>query len=266
MKTRFRLLALTLVVSILSVQCTNNSDDVPQYPTNIEQHFKAGCHTHEGITLNYQECKIQSSKAGAYPLVVVLHGQYANGSDNKSQLGQDAMIRIWHYLSSNNIKSVMLAPQCSVEYAWDENPADFKRAVMAECLKSLIDDYLADNPNLDSSRVYIVGYSDANEPAGAGGVWRMLSDYPGFFAAGMCVAADPDDSIRAENVAKSPTLSVKGESDVHAVSVLLDTFADWVREAGGILREDVLNVGTREALCREAFSEERLGWVMQYSK
>ena len=47
---------------------------------------------------------------------------------------------------------------------------------------------------------------------------------------------------------------------------MLDTFADWVRDAGGKIREDVIHVGSREDLCREAFNTERLDWVMQFTK
>lgn len=266
MNTKFRLLAIALVVAIFSVQCTHNDSDIPKIPTTIEQNFKAGSSTHEGITLQYQESAIASSKAGKSALVVVLHGQYANGSDNKSQLRQDAMIRVWHHLNSNNIKSIMLAPQCPIKYAWDENPADLNRASMSECLKAMIDECIMKNPTIDTSRIYILGYSDANEPAGGGGVWRMLSDYTELFAAGMSVAADPDDSIVASNIAKTPLLSVKGVTDVHAVSTMLDTFGDWIRDAGGILREEVLHISSREDLCREAFSKELLDWVLNFSK
>ena len=266
MNTKFRLLAIALVVAIFSTQCTNKDSYAPEYPSSIEQYFKAGSCLHEGITLPYQESVFGSSIAGKSSLIIVLHGQYANGSDNKSQLRQDAMIRIWHYLSTANIKAIMLAPQCPIKYTWDENPADLKRASMSECLVALIDDCITKNPTIDTSRIYIIGYSDANEPAGAGGVWRMLSDNTDLFAAGMCVAADPDDSIVAKNVAQTPVLSVKGINDIHAVSNMLDSFGDWVRDAGGTLREDIVHVSSREDLCREAFSKERLDWVMQFTK
>ena len=94
----------------------------------------------------------------------------------------------------------------------------------------------------------------------------MLSEYPDLFAAAMVVAADPDDSISAKNIAKTPVLSVKGSNDIYAVSDMLDNFADWVRDAGGVLREDVIHAGTREELCREAFNTERLNWVMQHTR
>ncbi len=266
MKTKFRFLALVLVVATLSLQCTKESDNTPTIPTTIDQFFKAEEFSHEGNTIEYRECSFNTDAQGKASLVVVLHGQYANGSDNEAQLHQDAMMRVWHYFSSNNDKAVMLAPQCPTGYEWDENPNTFARLTMPELVKAMIDEYIRKHPSVDASRVYICGYSDAYKPAGAGGVWRMLSEYTDTFAAGIIVAADPDDTISAVNVAKTPVLSVKGTSDIYAVSPLLDTFADLVRDAGGTIREDVIRVGSREELCREAFSAERLDWMMQYAK
>lgn len=266
MRTKFRLLALVLAVATISLQCTKDNDDVPSIPTTIDQFFTAGTFSHEGKTLNYQECTFDATTQGKSALVVVLHGQYANGSDNESQLHQDAMIKVWHYLETNNIKAVMLAPQCPAGYEWDENPKSASRLTMSELLKAMLDDYLKKHGNVDASQLYILGYSDANRPAGAGGVWRLLSDYPEMFAAAMVVAADPDETISVANVAKTPLLSVKGASDIYAVAPMLDTFVDMIRDAGGIIREDVIRAGSREDLCREAFTSERLDWVMQYKR
>ena len=266
MNTKLRLLALALIVAIFSVQCSQNNSDAPELPTSIEQHFKAGSHTLNGESIYYQECAIQNSNNGRYPLIVVLHGQYANGSDNISQIHQDAIIRIWHYFSSKNIKATILAPQCPSGRAWDENPAEMNKTSMSVRLKALIDDYIGKKPYVDVSRIYIMGYSDSSQPAGAGGVWRMLSDYTNIFASGIVVAADPDDSIIAAHIARTPLLSIKGTTDVYSVSTILTTFGDEVRDAGGILREEVLNIYSREELCREAFSEEHLDWALQFKK
>lgn len=266
MKTKLRLLALVFAVATISLQCSTDKDETPTVPSVIEQFFKAGTFAHEGKTLNYQECDFQSSLDGPSVLVVVLHGQYANGSDNVSQLRQDAMIKVWQYLYSCNIKAMMLAPQCPMGYDWDEDPAKTSRVTMSEYLKALIEHYVVRWPSIDLSRIYIMGYSDAYKPAGAGGVWRMLSEYPDMFAAGMVVASNPDDSISPAKVAKTPVLFVKGESDIYATSTMLDSFADWVHDEGGIMREDVIRSVSREELCREAFSTERLDWVMQYSR
>ncbi len=266
MRTKFRLLALLLAVATISVQCSADKDETPTVPSAIEQFFTADTFTYEGKTLGYQQCNFQSSLEGSSALVVVLHGQYANGSDNVSQLRQDAMIKVWHYLYSNNIKAMMLAPQCPVGYDWDEDPEKTSRTTMSEFLKALIDIYVVKWPNIDLSRIYIMGYSDAHKPAGAGGVWRMLSEYPDMFAAGMAVASSPDDSISPAKIAKTPVLFVKGESDIYAPSTMLDGFSDWVHDEGGIMREDVIRSVSREELCREAFNAERLDWVMQYSR
>ena len=265
MRTNFRLFALIVAVATLSLQCTREND-VPSIPTTIDDHFKAGTFAYEGRTLNYRECQFNSSEPGDAALVVVLHGQYANGSDNESQLHQDAMIKIWHYISTSGMKAVMLAPQCPTGYEWDENPNKLSRATMSEILKAMIDDYLKKHIYVDSSRVYILGYSDAYKPAGGGGVWRMLNDYTDMFAGAMIVAADPDESISPSKIASTPVLLVKGESDVYAVSMALESFADMVHDAGGALREEIIEIGSREDLCREAFTEERLDWVMQYTK
>lgn len=265
MRTKFRLLALVLAIATLSLQCTKDKDTTPSIPTMIDHYFKAGTFSFEGKTLNYQECHFQPSAPGEAALVVVLHGQYANGSDNESQLHQDAMIKIWHHLNTSGMKAVMLAPQCPSGSEWDENPSKLARLSMPELLKAAIDQYVNKQPGIDTSRIYILGYSDAYKPAGGGGVWRMLNEYPDMFAAAMVVAADPDDAISPSKVAQTPVILVKGETDVYAVSMALDSFADLVHEAGGTLREEIIQIGSREDLCREAFTTERLDWVMQYT-
>ena len=266
MTTKFRLSALALIVAIFSVQCTKEGGEVPTYPTSVESYFTAGTFSYDGINIKYQETTTQAQSAGAASLVVVLHGQNSAGSDNKSQIRHDAMIRIWHNLTQGKNKAVILAPQCGSSRSWDENTGEIKGTTMAQTLKVLIDDFLVKRPGIDRSKIYILGYSDGANPAGAGGVWRMLSDYPDLFAAGMAVAADPDQTILPENVAKTAVLSVKGEVDSHAVALTLDSFGDQVRDAGGEIKEIVLEVRTREDLCREAFSADNLAWVLQFKK
>lgn len=266
MTTKIRLMALALMVALFSVQCTKDNTGAPDYPTTIDSYFKSGDYTYEGVNIAYRDASTLSTTDGKAALVVVLHGQKSSGSDNMSQLRSDAMIRIWHYFTSNNINAVLLAPQCSPRRAWDETTAEVKGTTMTQALKALIDDYVAGMSNIDRSRIYILGYSDGSQPAGAGGVWRMISDYNDLFAASMIVAADPDQTIDALSVAKTPVLSVKGETDVHAVALTLDSFGDQVRDAGGTLKEVVLEARSREEVCREAFSAEYLDWIVQFSK
>ena len=265
MNTKLQFWVVALVVAIFSVQCSPNNGGGPEFPTSIESEFSAGRFALNGVELNYQESKYLSGSDSA-PLVVVLHGASGSGSDNKQQLRHDAMIRIWHYFHSNNIKAKLLIPQCPTSRTWDELPADVSGINMSQCLKALIDKYVSDNHIVDRSRIYILGFSTNSAPAGGGGVWRLLSDYTDLFAGGMSVAADPDESIVAANVAKTPVLSIKNVTDAYAVSLALGSFSEEVVDAGGTILEIPMSAATREELCREAFSKSNLDWVLQHTK
>lgn len=269
MTPKIRPLFIALALSLLFVQCTNDKDNTPNYPTSIDPYFNAGEFAYDGVTLKYQESTVRGITNENPPLVVVLHGQNSVGSDNLKHIRHDAMIRIWHHFSSKQIGAVLLAPQCSSRRAWNEISDDVEGATMAEIVKAFVDNYVANHSSIDASRIYILGYADNALPAGAGGVWRLLSDYSDTFAAGMAVSAEPDDTISAANVAKTPALLVKGEVRVgteDGVMLLTDTFGDMVRDAGGVFKEVTLQVRSREEICRDAFSAENLDWVLQYRK
>jgi hypothetical protein len=144
-------MALALIVATISVQCTKNDDDTPSYPTSVDSQFTAGSYSYEGVEVKYQEASIQPQISGPTSLIVVLHGQNVAGSDNKSQIRSDAMIRIWYNLTNGNHKAILLAPQCSSSRTWDEEKGDVKGATMSEILKALIDDYVTRKPNIDNT-------------------------------------------------------------------------------------------------------------------
>lgn len=266
MTTKLRLMALALVVALFSVQCTKDDAGAPNLPTTIDSYFDHGEFSYEGVNIPYRDAITTNNSNGKAPLLVVLHGQNASGTDNIIQLRTSAMLSIWHYFTSNNIKATILAPQCSSRRAWDEKSGDVKGATMSQALKAMIDDYVSKNSNVDTSKIYIVGYSDGAQPAGAGGVWQMLNSYTETFAAAMVVAADPDDSISPKSVAKTPVLSIRCETDVYAVALTLGAFGDLVRDAGGVLEEKVMHTRSREDICRDAFSAENLDWLLQYTR
>lgn len=258
-------MALALVVALFSVQCTKDDSGATTYPTSIDSHFASANYEYDGIKIPYRDGVTLASVGGKAPLVVVLHGQYASGSDNRAQLRSDAMIRIWQHLIASNTQAVVLAPQCSALRAWDETKEDVNKATtMSEALKALIENYVANNTKVDPSRIYILGYSDGSQPAGAGGVWQMLSAYTDMFAGAMVVAADPNSNVSPANIAKTPLLVVNGISDVHAVGLDIATFIDEVKAVGGEIHEVVMNYRSREELCREAFTIEHLNLVLQF--
>ena len=117
-----------------------------------------------------------------YPLTVWLHGRNSGGYP-RAQLERYEFSN-WasdEYQArfENAGGCFLLAPRAAVndKNEWDNsNRAD---------LKAIIDAFMAENAaNIDASRVYIAGYS-----TGGSMVWNMLTAYPGFFAAGLPLAA-----------------------------------------------------------------------------
>ena len=73
----------------------------------------------------------------------------------------------------------------------------------------MLDSYISKRADIDTSRIYIIGYTDAHNSSGAGGAWRMLSEYPELFASGVVLSAEPDESISPSKVARTPVLFIK---------------------------------------------------------
>ena len=117
-----------------------------------------------------------------YPLMVWLHGRNSGGYP-RAQLERYEFSN-WasdEYQSrfENAGGCFLLCPRAAVgsKNEWDNS----NRAA----LKEIIDTFIAENAgHIDASRVYIAGYS-----TGGSMVWNMLTAYPGFFAAGLPLAA-----------------------------------------------------------------------------
>ena len=120
--------------------------------------------------------------ATKYPLTVWLHGRNSGGYP-RSQLERYEFSN-WasdEYQArfENAGGCFLLCPRAAVgsKNEWDNS----NRAA----LKEIIDTFIADNADhIDVSRIYIAGYS-----TGGSMVWNMLTAYPGFFAAGLPLAA-----------------------------------------------------------------------------
>ena len=103
------------------------------------------------------------------PLIVFLHGDWQDGTDNKSQLAGhgNGSFELVDRARDGGIPLVYVAPQTTGAY-W---PPDRVVAVVR--------DALARWP-IDPRRIYLTGISD-----GATGVWDALKAYPACFAAGV---------------------------------------------------------------------------------
>lgn len=123
-----------------------------------------------------------------YPLTVWLHGRnsggYARAQLERYEFSNWASDE-YQARFENAGGCFLLCPRAAVgnRNEWDNsNKAD---------LKAIIDEFIALNrDHIDTSRVYIGGYS-----TGGSMVWNMLTSYPGFFAAGLPLAAITQPSL-----------------------------------------------------------------------
>ncbi len=103
------------------------------------------------------------------PLIVFLHGDWQDGTDNESQLAGrgNGSFELVDAARDAGIPLVYVAPQTTAAY-W---PPDRVAAVVRDALVRW---------PIDPRRIYLTGISD-----GATGVWDALKAYPRCFAAGV---------------------------------------------------------------------------------
>lgn len=120
------------------------------------------------------------------PLVIFLHGSGERGKDNVLQLiGNKGAITFTKQEFQKENPCFVLAPQAPLKdvlnHCWVEDH-------MPNRIKELIDNLMMQY-NIDSKRIYLVGMSN-----GGSGVWKMIYDYPDFFAGAivMCGIVDTE--------------------------------------------------------------------------
>ncbi|MEO6689380.1 MAG: hypothetical protein ABIS07_00055 [Dokdonella sp.] len=103
------------------------------------------------------------------PLIIFLHGDWQDGTDNESQLAGDGngSFELIDTAREGGIPLVYVAPQTTDAY-W---PPDRVIAVVRDALEHW---------PVDPRRIYLTGISD-----GGTGVWDALKAYPSCFAAGV---------------------------------------------------------------------------------
>lgn len=174
--------------------------------------FEIGTYTgNKNISIQYRLLKPKLKSAiNKLPLVIVFHGSAAIGNDNESQLG--LLAKLWALdIIQKKYPAYVLAPQFSVRssnYSMDKN-----RGVLVSVAQDpvrttlqLIDSLKADL-NIDSKRIYLVGFS-----MGASTVINTLSSRPDLFAAAVSIAGIPEfDQI--ESLVNTPIWLIHGNQD-----------------------------------------------------
>lgn len=177
--------------------------------------FNIGSFTNssDNITLKYASYA-PAKDSGKNPLIIWLHGAGEGGTDGTLPIAGNKACNF----ASADIQSYfggayVLAPQCPTMWMQGANNAFGARdSIYEPALMALIKDYIAKNPDIDTSRIYLGG--DSN-----GGYMTMvlIRDNPGYFAAAMPTCEALKDSIITDddikNMIKTPTWLVAAKTD-----------------------------------------------------
>ncbi len=126
--------------------------------------------TADALRVPYRAVQTPGRRDGErLPLILFLHGDWQDGTDNQSQLAGrgNGSYELVDAARDGGIPLVFLAPQTTDAY-WPP-----------ERVMAVVRDALAHWP-IDPARIYLTGVSD-----GATGVWDTLKTYPACFAAGV---------------------------------------------------------------------------------
>jgi len=157
--------------------------DTAIYP-QLENVVLSGTYTsEEGYTLTYGSYAPEDD-GNKHPLVIWVHGAGEGGTQNEIVILGNEVTALY----SDEFQSVMggayvLTPQTDTFWltydengSWQDNPGT--DSIYLESLKGLIDQYVADNENIDTDRIYIGGCSN-----GGFMTMDMIMNYPDYFAA-----------------------------------------------------------------------------------
>lgn len=151
------------------------------------------------------------NRAKKYPLVITLHNSTRIGNDNENQL--EPLAKIWiREEIYDNYNCFVVAPQFnerSSNYIENENGILVsKPSTAVDLVLGLLKNLEKEYPNIDKSRIYLVGYS-----MGASTAQNILNKVPKLIAGMVSIAAVPDlsnlDAIKNKNI-----WLIHGEQDI----------------------------------------------------
>lgn len=220
---------------------------------------------HNGtMRLPYKEVGFHQDKPGKSALVLYLHPRQARGHKNETQEKVKAYQMLAHYLDSVGMKAVLLAPQCEEARHWNEYSAPLGK-YLSDVVKDFIDDYAA-NHDIDHTRIFALG-----ESFGASGVWRLVTDYPTFFAAAMpavCSPKLPDlhRFVSLKRAAKTPLCLVAGANDEVYGPQVMEEHVSELQKRKCDMKYIVMPGKKHYQACDSPFPTEGLDWLFGHKR
>lgn len=209
-----------------------NERVLPVIPASVSEAFGAAVFVSKrGDRLPYRLLTPQRSRdTGLFPLVVVMHGSGAIGTDNVGQMGSFAAA--WaHPELREEFPSYVVVPQVparTADYILDTD--SLQAAISGEALQDVEDlvEYLSTQLNVDPNRVYITGFS-----MGASAALLESTILPRRYAAVVAFAGIPPRRNLAPQAWPVPVLLVHGDQDEENPMHAALAWAQALRAAGG---------------------------------
>lgn len=248
---------LTIILAALVFSFAANAHE-PAYEYRT---FTSG----EGTSIKYRLLRPdQEAKGKKFPLVIFLHGAGQKGNDNERQMSTGSEMFL-NPVNREKYPAFVMFPQCPKGEWWtyDRKPKDFDRLTYSDDLnpslamvKSIIDELLG-MPEVDATRVYIIGFS-----MGGVGTYDLVAHYPHMFAAAvpLCGAIAPGHLAEAKNTAFR---IYHGDADT-SVPVKCSRRAYLELKDAGIDVEYIELPGAKHGICTQVFNmPDFMEWIFK---
>ncbi|XBH21975.1 alpha/beta hydrolase-fold protein [Jonesiaceae bacterium BS-20] len=162
-----------------------------------------------GVVMPYRLRTPDNPQDQRAPLVVTLHGHGESGSDNLSQIaGTQISVAFADLDRQASNPAFILSPQTAQGVPggaegtgwWDPN---WRAAVL-----ELVQQTIADNPQIDPDRVYLTGLS-----MGAYGSWQLLAEHSDLFAGAVLVCGEGEVTEALAELTDFPIWVTHSEDD-----------------------------------------------------
>lgn len=191
-----------------------------------------------------------------YPLIFWLHGNDGRGDDNIKQLTGDNKLGSHLWISSDvqlKFPAFVFAPQCPSFKNWAEPEFNQPSKWLQQAMGALGN--VQKEFSIDPGRLYIVG-----QAMGGIGVWSLLQNYPGKWAAAIVISAyDTFSDIPA--IAEVPLWVFQGADDPYVPITMMRAMMVQLKKAHANLRYTEYPKLTRDAWSKAFAEPDLLPWL-----